>query len=68
VRVTRPRIILCGHAGFRNPTDADATDDQLLTLWLHGRAPLTIRAYRRETTCFRSFIKKPLRLVTLGDM
>jgi site-specific recombinase XerD len=49
-------------------TDAEATDDQLLALWLHGRAPLTIRAYRREAARFRSFVAKPLRLVTLGDL
>jgi hypothetical protein len=50
-----------------HPSDAEATDNQFLALWLHGRSPLTIRAYRREASRFRCFIAKPLRLVTLGD-
>jgi hypothetical protein len=35
------------------PTDADASDEQLVALWLHGRAPLTVRAYRREACACR---------------
>jgi site-specific recombinase XerD len=49
-------------------TDADATDAQLVALWLHGRALLTIRAYRREAARFLDFVGKPLRAVTLGDL
>ena len=36
------------------------TDDQLVTLWLHGRAPNTQRAYAADADRFRAFVAKPL--------
>jgi integrase/recombinase XerD len=44
------------------------TDDQLVTLWLHGRAPNTQRAYAADADRFRAFVAKPLPMVTLGDL
>jgi integrase/recombinase XerD len=50
-------------------TDADANDEQLVGMWLHGRSEHTVRAYRRATDAFRAFVGgKPLRTVTLGDL
>lgn len=53
---------------LRQASDADATDEHLVDMWLHGRAPLTIRAYRREVRRLFAFVEKPLRLVTLADL
>jgi integrase/recombinase XerD len=50
------------------PTDADATDEQLIALWLHERSRHTIRAYRRDVERLRVFVGKPLRSITLGDL
>lgn len=50
------------------PTDADSTDVQLLALWLHGRAPGTIKAYRLESARLFAFTNKPLAYITLGDL
>jgi integrase/recombinase XerD len=47
---------------------AAATDDQLVELWLHGRSRHTQRAYRADSERFRSFVAKPLAMVTLGDL
>jgi integrase/recombinase XerD len=49
--------------------DADATDEQLVAMWLHGRSAHTVRAYRRDVQRFRTFVEdKPLRAVTLRDL
>jgi integrase/recombinase XerD len=49
--------------------DADATDEQLLALWLHERSRHTIRAYRRDVERLRAFVGgRPLRSITLGDL
>ena len=48
--------------------DADATDEQLIALWLHGRSAHTARAYRRDVGRLLGFVDKPLRAVTLGDL
>jgi integrase/recombinase XerD len=45
-----------------------ATDDQLVELWLHGRSRHTQRAYRADSERFRVFVAKPLGMVTLGDL
>jgi site-specific recombinase XerD len=37
-------------------------------LWLHGKGPNTIRAYRRDLAAFRATIGKPIRLAYLGDL
>jgi site-specific recombinase XerD len=50
------------------PIPPDATEDQLIALWLHGKSPNTIRAYRRDIAAFRAFIGKPIRLAYLGDL
>ena len=49
-------------------TDANATDEQLVVMWLHGRSRHTVRAYRADAAHFRAFVGKPLRAVTLGDL
>jgi integrase/recombinase XerD len=49
------------------PIPPDATEEQLIGLWLHGKSPNTIRAYRRDIAAFRAFIGKPIRLAYLGD-
>lgn len=43
-------------------------DGRLLALWLHGRSEHTQRAYRTDVTDFLSFVSKPLRTVTVGDV
>jgi site-specific recombinase XerD len=49
--------------------DADATDERLLEMWLHGKSGHTKRAYRRDVKCLRAFTGgKPLRAMTLGDL
>jgi integrase/recombinase XerD len=50
------------------PIPPDATEEQLIGLWLHGKSPNTIRAYRRDIAAFRAFIGKPIRLAYLGDL
>lgn len=44
------------------------SDDRLVELWLHGRSPQTQRAYRADTSRFRTFAGKPLAQVTLSDL
>jgi Phage integrase, N-terminal SAM-like domain len=43
-------------------------DEQLLALWLHGRSERTQRAFRTDAGSFLSFVSKPLRTVTVGDV
>jgi integrase/recombinase XerD len=50
------------------PIPPDATEEQLIGLWLHGKSPNTIRAYRRDIAAFRAFVGKPIRLAYLGDL
>jgi integrase/recombinase XerD len=50
-------------------SDAEATDEQLIALWLHERSRHTIRAYREDVKRLLAFVGwKPLRLVTLRDL
>ena len=49
------------------PKQAD-TDEQLISLWLHGKSPHTQRAYKSDTEQFFKFAKKPLRAVILSDL
>jgi integrase/recombinase XerD len=44
------------------------TDDQLISLWLHGRSVHTQRAYSSDLAVFRAGCSVPLGLVTLGDL
>jgi integrase/recombinase XerD len=50
------------------PIPPDATEEQLIGLWLHGKSANTVRAYRRDIAAFRAFIGKPIRLAYLGDL
>ena len=43
-------------------------DERLIGLWLHGKAPLTQRLYRRHIGLFTAFAAKPLADVTLDDV
>lgn len=43
-------------------------DDQLISLWLHGRPITTQKSYISDVGKMRAFIKKPLGLITLGDL
>src|SRR5712692_5673256 len=50
------------------PVVQASSDDQLIGLWLHGRAEHTQRGYTLDVRRFRAFTGKPLGLVTLGDL
>lgn len=52
---------------LENLTDA-RTDAQLIELWLHGKAPHSLRAYRFDIARFLAFVEKPLASVTLEDL
>ena len=43
-------------------------DERLIGLWLHGKAPLTQRLYRRHIGLFTAFVAKPFGEVTLDDV
>ena len=59
----RPSVPLFG------PFPKQATsDEQLISLWLHGRPETTTRAYAADVENFRAFVPKPLRRVTIGDL
>jgi len=45
-----------------------ATDHQVLELWLHGRSPHTIRAYRHDIRRFLAFTALPLAAIRLSDL
>lgn len=45
-----------------------SSDDQLITLWLHGRSPATARAYRADIHRFQGSVQKPLAAVLLQDL
>ncbi|MFA9479429.1 tyrosine-type recombinase/integrase [Phycisphaerales bacterium AB-hyl4] len=49
------------------PPQAD-TDEQLLSLWLHGRAEGTQAVYRAEAERMLRYIGKSLHRITLGDL
>jgi integrase/recombinase XerD len=44
------------------------TDDQLVSMWIHGKSPHTQRAYRADADRFLAFVARPLRMVTLADL
>jgi integrase/recombinase XerD len=50
------------------PIPPDTTDAELVTLWLHGKSPHTIRAYGDDVAAFRRFTGKPLRATYLSDL
>jgi integrase/recombinase XerD len=47
---------------------ADNRDDALIDLWLHGRPPNTVTAYRRDVARMLAFVAKPIAAVTLADL
>ncbi len=49
------------------PQQADS-DAELVRLWLHGRSPRTLAAYRAEARAFLGFVAKPIRAVALRDL
>lgn len=49
------------------PQQAD-TDAEVIALWLHGRSEHTIRGYGSDVRRFQAFVRKPLSMVTLGDL
>jgi integrase/recombinase XerD len=52
----------------RDLSGAD-TDGRLIGLWLHGKSPATVEAYRSDLAKFSDFIEgKPLGTVTLADV
>ena len=44
------------------------TDEQVISLWLHGRSPHTQKAYEKDIRNFRKSINKPFAVVILGDL
>jgi len=55
-------------AALAVPVDQVDGDAHLLELWLHGRSPHTQRAYSTDAADFLTFVSKPLRTVTVGDV
>ncbi len=45
-----------------------SADQEVIRLWLHGKSPLTQRAYLRDIERFMEFTGKPLNETTLGDL
>ena len=43
-------------------------DERLVGLWLHGKAPLTQRLYRRHIALFTGFVGRPFAEVTLDEV
>jgi integrase/recombinase XerD len=48
--------------------DADASDDALVAMWLHGKSPRTIRAYSRTIAALRAFTGKRFAAIGLRDL
>ena len=44
------------------------TDEQVISLWLHGRSPHTIKAYSGDIVRFFKYVDKKLTYITLGDL
>ena len=49
------------------PSQAE-TDEQLISIWLHGKSKGTQRYYKADIEHFFTFINKPLRSVILSDL
>lgn len=45
-----------------------STSEQLIDLWLHGKAANTVRTYRREALWFLAFVEKSVFQVSLADV
>ncbi len=59
MQVYQPGAVMSGQA---------SSDEMLLTMWLHGRGPATVRAYGHDARAFLAFVGKPLAAVTVGDV
>lgn len=44
------------------------TDEMLIDLWVHGRSPSTVRAYRSDVKRLLAFVPKPLSQIGLADI
>ena len=44
------------------------SDEQLLRMWLHGKADHTVRAYAADAGTFLAFVGREVRMVTLDDV
>ena len=55
--------------GDRSISVVQAQDqNQVITMWLHGRPRTTQRAYSYEVKGLLAMVEKPLRYITLGDL
>src|SRR3954454_25050216 len=61
-------IAVSGPAEVQPNAPEASSDDQLITLWLHGRSRHTQRAYLADVDRFRSRAGKSLASVTLSDL
>src|SRR5215472_1618536 len=57
--MTKQELISVSQAG---------TDEEVIRLWLHGKAKESQRAYRKDVDRFVAGVLKPFGLVTLGDL
>ncbi len=55
-------------AGPVAPVKQAENDNQVLTMWLHGRPQTTQRAYTYEVKALLAVVVKPLAHITLGDL
>jgi integrase/recombinase XerD len=55
-------------SSFLTNPDEVRTDQDLIDLWLHGKAFNTVRTYRREVLWFLSYVEKSVFEVGLGDV
>ena len=60
-------VVPRGAAAAAVPRQAEH-DDQLITMWLHGRPKTTRRAYERHVERFLALTGKPLAMITVGDV
>lgn len=62
---TRPK---CGMEKIQVNAEEISTSEQLVNLWLHGKAANTVRTYQREALWFLAFVEKSVFEVTLADV
>ena len=61
-------IIPFSRSGLPDTRPPEETDERLIDLWVHGRSPATVRAYRADAARLLAFAGKPLAGVTLSDI
>ena len=61
-------IVHINQSGLQETRSPEQTDERLIDLWVHGRSPATIRAYRSDATRLLASTGKPLAGVTLADI